>query len=132
MHFDNVAEQRNLARLFLANLINISSEEIKEKISEFIQSIRVKNWSGISNYDEIFIELDFLQYGLPLDDGFISFLDNWIKNLSLITMDINFLKKGGIEKIQRYFEFLIKHKRITQFESLLQELKNKNQAIYNT
>lgn len=135
LHFDYNETQRELAQLFLANLINISTNEIKDKITNFIQEIRVKNWDEIesNNDDEIFIELDFLQYGLPINDEFISFLSNWIKNLNKdTTIDINLLKKGGIEQIQRYFEFLIKHKEFAQFESLLQELKNKNQELYNT
>lgn len=135
LHFDYNKNQRKLAQLSLANLINISTNKIKDKITNFIQEIRVKNWDEIesNNYDEIFIELDFLQYGLPINDEFISFLSNWIKNLNKdTTIDINLLKKGGIEQIQRYFEFLIKHKELTQFESLLQELKNKNQELYNT
>lgn len=136
LHFDyNENHQRELAQLFLANLINISTDEIKEKITNFIQEIRVQNWDEIesNNYGEIFIELDFLQYDLSMNDEFISFLSNWIKNLNKdTTIDINLLKKGGIEQIQRYFEFLIKHKGLTQFESLLQELKNKNQELYNT
>lgn len=135
LHFDYNEKQRELAQLFLANLINISTDEIKEKITNFIQEIRVKNWDKIesNNCSEIFIELDYLQYGLSINDEFISFLSNWIKDLNKdTTIDINLLKKGGIEQIQRYFEFLIKHKGLTQFESLLQELKNKNQELYNT
>lgn len=136
LHFDyNKNHQRELAQLFLANLINISTDEIKEKITNFIQEIRVQDWDEIesNNYCEIFIELDFLQYDLSMNDEFISFLSNWIKNLNKdTTIDINLFKKGGIEQIQRYFEFLIKHKGLTQFESLLQELKNKNQELYNT
>lgn len=127
--------QRYFAKLFLANLINISTDEIKKQISDFIKEIKIQDWNNVDfkQYGEIFTELDFLQYGIELDESFISFLDEWIKQLngSIIT-DINLLKQGGIDQMLNYFEFLIKYKNFTQFESLMKKLKDKSKEIYNS
>lgn len=135
VNFSNDKEnQRDLAKLFLVNLINISTDEIKKQISDFIKEIKIQDWNNVDfkQYDEIFTELDFLQYGIELDEGFISFLDKWIEQLdnSIIT-DLELLEQGGIDSMLRYFEFLIKHKNLTQFESLMKKLKDKSKEIYN-
>lgn len=127
--------QRDLAKLFLVNLINISTDEIKEQISDFIKEIKIQDWNNVDfkQYDEIFTELDFLQYGIELDESFILFLGKWIEQLddSIIT-DLELLKQGGIDQMLHYFEFLIKYKNLTQFEPLMKKLKDKSKEIYNS
>lgn len=127
--------QRYFAKLFLANLINISADKIKKQISDFIKEIKIQDWNNVDfkQYDEIFTELDFLQYGIELDESFISFLGKWIEQLddSIIT-DLELLKQGGIDQMLHYFEFLIKHKNLTKFEPLMKKLKEKSKEIYNS
>lgn len=134
VNFLDEVNQRYLAKLFLVNLLNISTNKIQEKIQEFVKEIKIQDWNDVDfkKYNEIFTELDFLQYGIRLDESFISFLDRWIEQLdnSIIT-DLELLKQGGTDQMLHYFEFLIKHKNLTQFEPLMKKLKDKSNEIYN-
>lgn len=135
VNFETKKEKRYWAKSLLVNLINISTDDIKTQIADFVKDIRIQDWNNtyFKQYDEIFAELDFLQYGIELDEKFISFLERWIEQLDSSTCtDFELLKQGGIKQVLSYFNFLNNQKQLNQFEPLIQKLTEKTKEIYDS
>lgn len=128
--------KRYFLQKFLLPVYSISSEEAKQIFIPYFDKSRISNWDDIeasSLYDEIFRELDFLQYGCNIRENFIIFLENWIVNEfdEEISMNINFIKAGGENLLLRYFDFLISEKNLDKFNYLKNILEEKIAKIKN-
>lgn len=130
---NNTETKRYLFRLFLLQVMSISNEQTKQAINNFLNDLRIKEWSIKlnNNYREIFSELDFLQYGANLSEDFTSFLESWIENyLNIETIsDLELLKQGGIELMAEYFEYLHSQQNISAFAQLKNKLDDKIREI---
>ena len=129
--------QRVFLQEFLLPVYQISNDEIRSVFISYFDKLRIDNWKSIRNqeelYEEIFRELDFLQYGCEIKDKFIIFLKNWINNeLSKeVYSSLEFLKVGGIERMLEFINFLVKEKKLEQFSEIYSMLQNKKQSFTN-
>lgn len=123
--------QRLFSQKFLLPIYQVSNDEIKGGFIHYFDELRIDNWDIVDEelYEEIFRELDFLQYGCQVRDLFISFLTNWINNTfdKNVMSSLDFLKAGGIEKLLEIVNFLIQEKKLNQFSEIYSQLQNKKQ-----
>lgn len=139
-HLDKDFEDEKVKRYFLQKFLlpvyDISNRDTKQVFISYFDKLRLLTWSNEipDLYNEIFRELDFLQYGCEVRGDFISFLDNWIENKfnKELMHDFNFIKSGGEELMLQYFDFLIHEKDLEAFEHLKETLEQKIAQIKKT
>lgn len=119
---ENEMMQRYFLQKFLLPIYAISTEEIRKIFIEYFEKKRISDWKNIDNehlYEEIFRELDFLQYDFEVKVEFITFLTEWVNNFNeKIFFDSAFLKEGGIDRLIDFIDFLIKKKKLNEFQNV--------------
>lgn len=134
---DDKRSQRSFLQEFLLPVYQISNAEIRSIFISYFDQLRIDDWESIRDreelYEEIFRELDFLQYGCEIKDKFVIFLKNWINNElnKDVYSSLEFLKVGGIERMLKFISFLVKEKKLEQFSEIYSMLQNKKQSFIN-
>ena len=123
-----------LQKIFLP-IYQISNEEIKELFTPYFKELRISKWEEVKEenlYDEIFRELDFLQYGCEPSQEFIKFMTNWVEKLdSTVFSSYKLQERSGAERILEFINFLVKEKGLSQLKKLQKLLQEKIQSIIN-
>lgn len=130
---ENDRMQRYFIQKFLLPIYAISTEEIQNCFIKYFNKMRISDWKNVDSehlYEEIFRELDFLQYDFEVKVEFITFLTEWVNNFNeKIFSDLAFLKEGGIDHLIDFIDFLIKQKNLHDFQSvydlILEKMKPK-------
>lgn len=136
---ENNEIKRYFLQKFFLPIYQISDEKIKGLSTPYFKKLRILKWEEIKEknlYDEIFRELDFLQYGCEPSQEFIKFMTKWVKNTlnRAVFSSYELLKYGGAEKILKIISSLVNKKGLSQLEELeeLQKLlQEKIQSIIN-
>lgn len=97
---DDTNYQRKIASKILIKYLFIIEERMVNQLHDYINSVRIKNWSRVEESMSIFDELTFNYSGLEVNKNFVEFLDNYIDNESQeITED----SRESIVKAEKIF-----------------------------
>ena len=134
---EDIEVQRYFFQKFLLPVYQIANDEIKQFFVQYFNKLRISDWTQISKerlYEEIFRELDFLQIACEPKQEFIDFMTNWIRNVlnKDALSDLDLLKKGGIDGLLEFIEFLVTKKNQSKLNELQILLKDKIENIKNS
>ena len=134
---EDIEVQRYFFQKFLLPVYQIANDEIKQFFVQYFDKLRISDWTQISKerlYGEIFRELDFLQIGCEPKQEFIDFMTNWIRNVlnKDALSDLDLLKKGGVDGLLEFIEFLVTKKNQSKLNELQTLLKDKIENIKNS
>ena len=135
--FDDPKMKRYFFQKFLLPVYQIANEEIKKLFLPHFDKLRISDWTKISKeylYEEIFQELDFLQKGCEPKQEFINFMTKWVHNVlnKDALSDLDLLKKGGVDGLLEFIEFLVTKKNQSKLNELQILLKDKIENIKNS
>lgn len=75
---DNNEYKRDIASKILIKYLFIIEDEMAQQLHDFINSVRIKDWSKDIDNKYVFEELTFNFFGLKVNESFIKFLDNYL------------------------------------------------------
>lgn len=133
---ENMEMQRYFLEKIFLPIYQISNADIKELFTPYFDKVRISDWNQVSKeqlYEEIFRELEFLQHGFEVKQGFIDFMTHWINNdLNKDVFSSLKLKVGDSEELLNFIDFLVTSRNISQLEELRKLLKEKIQSIIDS
>lgn len=118
--------QRVICRDFICKYSEISDDETKAIIEEYISNIRKNSWEN-NEYDEIITELFFNDIGYPVNSNFTSFLSNWIDDYltqEVLTSD-PYVSTQGMANLDGWFEHLAKNRNLKEYKELHNKMLTK-------
>ena len=85
---EDVDYQREISRNVLVKYLYIVNKKTVRKIHNYINSIRLKDWSNEISNELLFEEFTFNMFGLKVNNDFIGFLASSIEDYKRVTQEI--------------------------------------------